>query len=183
MIRRLFSLASILSLLLCLATVVLWVRSYWATDTLLRETPASDWRFSNMRGEMLIDAMAPFDDVSSQRITRQSSYYGSWGWHYQVDPPITLGRLPGDKAIFWSFEYGFGIATGPRWGDDHRAVLFPHWFAVVVALMLPSAWMLRRSRRIALPGHCPVCGYDLRATSNRCPECGTTHPQEPKPTA
>ena len=31
----------------------------------------------------------------------------------------------------------------------------------------------RLRRRHPTPGHCPECGYDLRATPERCPECGT----------
>jgi hypothetical protein len=54
------------------------------------------------------------------------------------------------------------------------ALSIRYWIVVIAASIIPSFWIRqwrkrRRHRRIGL---CQSCGYDLRATPGRCPECG-----------
>ena len=66
---------------------------------------------------------------------------------------------------------GDNRAVQLRWGD---ALAVGAEIGTMALAVLPTIWLFRklRSRRRLAAGLCPVCGYDLRATPDRCPECG-----------
>jgi hypothetical protein len=51
----------------------------------------------------------------------------------------------------------------------------PAWLVFSLTFLLPAWWCMSFARRYRREkqGVCMVCGYDLRATPQRCPECGT----------
>ena len=58
MLRRLFTVLSALSLLLCVAVVVLWVRSYWRWDRLFQQSTLTDewagWMTESASGSLTV---------------------------------------------------------------------------------------------------------------------------------
>ena len=72
---------------------------------------------------------------------------------------------PGPSQLPGKNFFGF------RWYDDGawRWLGVPLWLAALLMLLL--AWMLWQ-RRPPPRGHCRQCGYDIRASPDRCPECG-----------
>jgi hypothetical protein len=159
MSRRLFAILSAVSILLCVASLFAWVRSYTAAyvleyvPTVSTTTPTVSWLYSS-RGRIWIGRMnsAPFPE----------------GWHFEP-------RTPTPEWAMHNF-LGFGY-TKP--GEARMyGIIVPYWFAALALASLPACWLIRNTARSrAREGICRSCGYDLRATPDRCPECGMpTHP-------
>lgn len=91
---------------------------------------------------------------------------------------------PGASTLHrWASNAGFGFDgasfSQPLVQGSMRVVVIPYWFLCVLTL-LPvlrlSQVYARRWRRLKR-GLCIECGYDLRASHDRCPECGAPLPE------
>jgi hypothetical protein len=185
--RRLFNLMAGLSLLMCVATAVLWVRSHWVWDmpvlTALR-LQGNDGRwvgleFSSVNGGLGLFVKvhhfgSEFFDVYRQQLNGDEG--PRWMW-------TTIESLPGCTPHDWPSHLGFKLdpIETHTTGDNHTTyyerrrqygVVVPDWSLVAIFAATPLCWIVKR-RRGRREGLCPKCGYDLRASSGRCPECGT----------
>jgi hypothetical protein len=167
--RRLFNLAAAVSLGMMLAAVALWVRSYKRVDTF------TNYGHYMMRG-IGSDCGAIY--WISQRYGHNA---GRLPWKYQmyVRSAATVAEYRQwtpytDVAgrFRWDFA-GFIVTAGGAF--ESRAVVFPDYMIVLLTAILPTIGAVSavRHRRRSGRGCCPICGYDLRATPERCPECGT----------
>lgn len=90
--------------------------------------------------------------------------------------PDVDGGASGIGPLRWQ---GFERSM-PKALDDHRSIRIgvSHWLVALLLLAMPALWLhrFRGARRARSRGLCRACGYDLRATPDRCPECGTISP-------
>jgi hypothetical protein len=75
-------------------------------------------------------------------------------------------------------QFKFDMRPEPPYVYRSWTVGVPHWFIILITGPLPLRRLLRirRRRQRRKRGLCVNCGYDLRASPDRCPECGTPVP-------
>jgi hypothetical protein len=133
----------------------LWVRSLGVESFSPRVTSVGPFGISVAGGQVQVSRWP-----SGQRAF-------SWVFITPISSP-TLAELCPSHAL------GFGFATPSQFDNRYRVVI-PCWFLVLLCSVLPTSWFLGylKAKRLQGVGRCPSCGYDLRATPDQCPECGT----------
>lgn len=195
--RRLLAVAAFTSAILFVGVLVVWIRARTVSDTLswFTEEDVGEelWETTTViasnRGSLGISRTHHPSSPGSRPYREAFSWWrdsNSWDTH-SVGPfdevkidflGMTIIRRFATR-MNWA-ETGWGSYTvvpdGPKffagWG-----ITVPLWLLALSSAILPWLWLSRRYRevrasRLLRAGRCRICGYDLRATPERCPECG-----------
>jgi hypothetical protein len=169
--RRTFNALSALALLLCVAAAALWVRSRSTRDAV---------QYAQVREVRVFYAISEDGELLLARRSFPEEYreafeifVGDVGPRY-----VTLLGLVTPPPDYVRRCAGFRISEG-RDGDGGRlaTTAVPFW-AIILLFALAGVPAVRsaaggvRTRTRRRRRRCLSCGYDLRASPERCPECG-----------
>lgn len=194
--RHLFNLIAVVSLLLCVVAVGLWVRSYFRVDQFSdtrMDRDGADWYWWNRVASSRDGGVLVIDRgylVTTPRFADNWSHKPGEQYHVVSLPGVNAPRERFPVSHWFEFDARrklkpIGSLTGPEiLHMDALQFRMPYWIVVLVTGVLPAVWLVRRRRegRRTREGWCLRCGYDLRASPGRCPECGVV-PSEPEAAA
>jgi len=157
MFRKTLTILTLIGLLLSLG---LWGASYW------RFAYGGPMHGVMLRYGWIMIGEATQEWIDAPLADRKELLLSPWGG---ADDLVAVG----EKIIAWHEFTGF--ETYWWWQGVPTGIGFPLWMPT---LLFVSAFYvcylpLYRSRRRKKLGLCMQCGYDLRASKDRCPECGT----------
>jgi hypothetical protein len=162
--RHLFTACSALSLMLCVAVVILWMASHCADIEVYNGwQTASAGKLKTVLfargGVIVVERMPSLPNTTRKGPTPQ--------------PKGMLGFAFTNENWNW-------IPGTPYW-VPYLYLQIPQWLLVLITGLMPVMWLrIRLKRRTESQRRssnlCRSCAYDLRASPERCPECGTVTP-------
>jgi hypothetical protein len=179
LLRWAFNWAAVLSALLLLATCALWFESRLRSDTLVvwrRTDPPGPLRpeciIHGVEGKMWVVRSVCNHSLAP---TARFSVAGNLDediWNTAYFGGVEIGI---DLGLHGFTSHGF-YCVSVKFDDGTQMLVvgIPFWWLAILLSAVPVLWTLRMgvSRIRRKRGHCRSCGYDLRATPDRCPECG-----------
>lgn len=174
----LFNGIAAVSLVLCVATTALWATSYITSDSFVL-CKSRQYSILSNRGFVAVICsthyVVPFPSGPPFPASERDSYSSTWRISCEIGDSYTdlsNPNFPGLRVGKWS-----------RWGEADLGLegvesgyqaIAPYWMVTLGLGFVPALWLGQswRQRGELYHGCCTVCGYDLRATPDRCPECG-----------
>jgi hypothetical protein len=191
--RKLFNLAAGASLLVCVFVAALWLRSYWSADRVSWMRFWYDGTVSRVyENPKHFESWSVHDVVlDSERGGLRLFYYSDRGRDGFFNPQRSGFEIRSEPSSRYPYSAMSGLRPALMWTwggfqvhheqESNRTgrvrwlhLVAPHWSVAGVAAVMPALWAYhyRRLRRHEAGHVCAHCGYDLRATPGRCPECG-----------
>jgi hypothetical protein len=171
--RSVFNILAGASLLVCAAitllTIALLIAGIWRFDDVMLEVNrgSRSWliHVCSSRGGLGIE-INYWWELASREVSMHFS---------RVREPVAIYPdygSPGSPKFNWYFM-GFQMRHDNNYiGSNSTSIVIPEALFLLLAVPIFRSFVGRHRRKISI-GLCPICGYDLRATPDRCPECGT----------
>jgi hypothetical protein len=181
--RIAFNLLTLLSLILAGVTVVSWAISYRDTTGLWLQR-GRGYDLTSLRGDLVLRVIERQRSIVTLNGKTQPT-------NFQPAPFADEWKV-GLADLAYQYELRYMLSSGVGSFDAQGnmtiaraittyAVTLRHWHVLLATAALPALWLVTRGRRTRrrriAAGQCPGCGYDLRATPDRCPECGAASEQ------
>ena len=181
--RTLIKIITLLSLLMAIALASGWLRGGQMADL---------WGYTWLEADGVKLRDVSVGSLDSKLCIRWGSAVhnetslNATGFHARSDLANGVRWLIAPNTAFYAYTRidhselcGVGYyLLSLRTGWTYQTIALPYWALLPPFLILPAYWRLqlwKRRRRHARIQHglCTGCGYDLRASKDRCPECGT----------
>ncbi len=176
--RRILAGLSGVSLILLVLFAALWVRSIWRIDEVgLNSGEKRRYEIASLAGSLRI---ARFEGENSPVPPALTTVPTSAASDWDLGATVKTMGTPSYASTGYA---GFHHEKGTMMGPDFQTMSFaawsvPYWALCVPLSILPLFRIIGylRWRKRSKRGLCLSCGYDLRASTHRCPECGAEIP-------
>jgi len=191
LLRRLFNFAAAISMLIFLLLLLIGVRCQFAGVDASVKLPfgneisargytgaeigfthwskATDhwWKNRNTNRPMSVSGQIEIISPGPPVVygTKTFVYFGADAWYGIRREGGAMSNAPSRDQI--------GVMSMSL--SPYRSISMPWFYPLPILLVFPTAWVVQRLRyHKPLPGFCKMCGYDLRGSPGKCPECGTS---------